>query len=348
MNSTSLPSVDDIFAFIFSVQIGQKNFFRFAGPIFIFIGTLSGILSLFVFTQKGLRKSPCSIYFIAYNISTLVLIYISFLPIILEIGYELTPTTYNLFLCRLRLYTTFLMNCLCPFYLLLASVDRTLVTSPNARTRQRSTHRLAYQSIVIGTIIWIIGLSHVLVFSDLIRIETGNTICYVQLGWYSAAITYGSLIKEILIPSLMIIFGLTSIRNIRHVRINILTTTTASISYYPNHTGNNNTNLNSARAKDRQLILMLLVDITIYVFFSLIMAVTLMYEQITRDKRKTLEKLHIELLIKSIAMFAAHIPFCINSYANLLVSKTFRKEVKELFVCKKIVYTSQVSSNYNR
>ena len=57
-----------------------------------------------------------------------------------------------------------------------------------------------------------------------------------------------------------------------------LTTTTASISYYPNHTGNNNTNLNSARAKDRQLILMLLVDITIYVFFSLIMAVTLMYE----------------------------------------------------------------------
>lgn len=330
-------------AFLSLLQIIQKDFFRCAGPVFILIGTISGIISLFVFTQKDLRKSPCSIYFIAYNISTLVLIYISFLPIVLEIGYELTPTTYHLILCRIRLFTTFLMNCLCPFYLLLASVDRMLVTSPNARTRQRSTHRFAYKSILIGTIAWIVGFSHVLIFAELIRIETGKIICYVQLGLYSAIISYCSLVKEVLIPSFMILFGLTSIRNIRHIRINIITTSTTSS--YPNHTGHST---NSARTKDRQLILMLLIDITIYIFFSFIMAVTLMYEQITRDKHKSLEQFQIESLIKSIAMFAAHIPFCINSYANLLVSKTFRKEVKELFTCRRMIYTSQPSSTYNR
>jgi hypothetical protein len=56
-----------------------------------------------------------------------------------------------------------------------------------------------------------------------------------------------------------------------------------------------------------------------------------MYEQITLNGSKTVEGFYTEALVKSVAMFAAHIPFCINSYANLLVSKTFRKEVKELF-----------------
>lgn len=315
--------------YISSLLRTQKILFRFGGPLFVFIGTVSGILSLIVFTQKCLRKSPCSIYFTAYNVAILILIYTSFLPITLEIGYNITPTVYNLFLCRLRIYSTFLFNCLCPFYLLLASVDRVLVTSPNARTRQRSTHRLAYKSIIIGTLCWIIGLSHVIVFSTIIPSGTGDLICYVQLGGYSMAISYGSLIKEILIPSLMAFFGLWSIRNIRNVRrITIASTSTSGISHYPT------TNLVSSRSRDRQLILMLFVDITIYIFFSLILAISLMYEQITLKRPKTPDVYYTEAFIKSIAMFTAHIPFCINSYANLLVSKAFRKEVKDLLLRK--------------
>jgi hypothetical protein len=114
-----------------SLKTAQKNLFRFGGPIFLCVGTINGILSLIVFTQKCLCKSPCSIY----NVPILILIYTSFLPITLEIGYNITPAAYNLVLCRLRLSTTFLFKCLCPFYLLLASVDGVLVTSPNARTR---------------------------------------------------------------------------------------------------------------------------------------------------------------------------------------------------------------------
>ena len=342
MNSTTEEVVNinlhpSIIAYIINLTIAQENLFRFGGPICIFIGTISGILGLIVFTQKGLRKSPCSIYFTAYNIAILILIYISFLPLTLELGYDIVPASYNLFLCRLRLYITFLLNCLCPFYLLLASVDRVLVTSPNARTRRRSTHRLAYISILIGTLCWIIGLSHVLIFSKIITIETGSTVCYLTLGWYSAAISYGSLTKEILIPLLMSIFGLWAIRNVRRVRrVTIGTTTTTSGIVY--QTGGI---LNSTRAKDRQLMLMLLVDITIYIFFSLILAISLMYEQITRNRYKSLEVFQVELLVKSIAMFTAHIPFCLNSYANLLVSKTFRKEVKELLLWKRVIYICQ-------
>jgi len=218
----------------------------------------------------------------------------------------------------------------------LAFVDRILVTSPNARTRQRSTHRLAYISIIIGTLCWIFSLSHVLVFSNIIPITAGKLICYLKLGWYSMAISYGSLIKETLIPLLMTFFGLWSIKNIRKVRRIVMTST--SISSIGNQTA---TGLNSSRSKDRQLILMLLVDTTIYSFFSLIMAISLMYEQITLNRPKPAEVFQIETFVKSIAMFTAHIPFCINSYANLLVSKTFRKEVKDLLLWKRIIYICQ-------
>lgn len=322
--------------YIVSLRATQKNLFRYGGPLFVFIGTISGLLGLFVFTQKGLRKSPCSIYFTAYNVAILILIYGSFLPITLEIGYNITPTVYNLFLCRLRLYTTFLINCICPYYLLLASVDRVLVTSPNARTRQRSTHRLAYKTIIIGTICWSIGIIHVFIFSNIITYELGQLICYVQLGWYSMAISYGSLVKEILIPSLLTIFGLWSIKNIRNVRrVTIASTSTSGIGNAPTSA------FNSSRSKDRQLILMLLIDITIYIFFSFILAITLMHEQITLNGTKTPETFEIQSFVKSIAMFTAHIPFCITSYANLLVSKTFRKEVHDLLLWKRAFYICQ-------
>jgi hypothetical protein len=322
--------------YIESLKAAQKNLYRYGGPVFVVIGTVSGILDLIVFTQKSLRKNPCSIYFTAYNIAVLFLIYTSFLPLTLEIGYNIIPATYNLFLCRLRLYTTFLFNCLCPFYFILASFDRVIVTSPHARTRRKSTDRLAYRSIVIGTLCWISGLCHVLIFSDIIQLITGDFVCYVQLGWYSMAISYGSLIKEILIPLLMIIFGLWSIRNIRNVRRTALAP--SSISEVGNQGG---TSLNSVRSRDRQLILMLLVDITIHIFFSFIMAISLMYEQITWNRVKTVEGFYIEMLIKSVAMFTAHVPFCINSYANLLVSKAFRREVKELLLWKRVICIRQ-------
>jgi hypothetical protein len=60
---------------------------------------------------------------------------------------------------------------------------------------------------------------------------------------------------------------------------------------------------------------------------------------VKRDK--TLEASYIEGFVKSVAMFTAHIPFCITSYANLLVSKAFRKEVKDLLLWKRVIYIFQ-------
>ena len=266
-----------------------------------------------------------------------MLISTSFLPLTLDIGYSIRLSTESIHLCRLRLFTTFLFNCLCPYYLLLASIDRGLVTSPNARTRQRSTQRLAYKSILIGTLCWMIGLSHVLVFSTInSTLLVGRSVCYVQLGWYSKAISYSSLTKELVIPFLMIIFGTWSIQHIRNARRVMV----ASTSY--SGTGKSLASTStSVRGRDRQLMIMLLIDSSIYVVFSLVLAIQLMYEQITIDSLKSPEKIVTETLIKSVAMFSAHIPFCVTSFINLLVSKTFRKEVKDVICWKQTTYGQQ-------
>lgn len=63
----------------------------------------------------------------------------------MDLGYQINPSLENLALCRLRLS---------PFCLHLSSIDRSLVTSRNARTRQRSTQPLAYICLAIGTMFW--------------------------------------------------------------------------------------------------------------------------------------------------------------------------------------------------
>jgi len=96
-----------------------------------------------LYSKKNLRKNPCSIYFIAYNLANVTYVYSSLLGLTLDIGYKIDFNGYNLSICRLYLCIVLLSNCLSPFYLILASIDRISVTSLNALTRQRSTRRLA-------------------------------------------------------------------------------------------------------------------------------------------------------------------------------------------------------------
>jgi hypothetical protein len=83
------------------------------------------------------------------------------------------------------------------------------------------------------------------------------------------------------------------------------------------------------------------IDSSIYIVFSLVLAIQLMYEQITIDTLKSPQKFVMETLLRSVVMFSAHIPFCITSFVNLLVSKTFRKEVKDLICWKRTTYGQQ-------
>ncbi|UJR11034.1 hypothetical protein I4U23_015218 [Adineta vaga] len=309
------------------IQSIETNLCRYIGPFLLFIGTIGCLLNILVFSRKSLRKNPCSFYLIAYNIADLLYIYCALLFLIISIGYQIDPTTVNLIFCRLRLYTALLFHGLSQFYLILASIDRVLITSRHALTRRRSNRRLAFISIAIGTLFWIIFHSHTLIFSDIIEMAPHSFVCFFRLGIEADFVDYYTIIKETLMLSLMIICGLCSIHNIRsihHIQVVPKELIRRQIPLNENH--------HSSSSKDRQLVFMLIGDITTYTFFSFIFGIFVLYTQITKNDSKKFEHIQIENSLRNICLFSINIPCCISCYVNLFISKTFRNEMKKIFV----------------
>jgi hypothetical protein len=287
-------------------------------------------MNLSIFAQKNLRKNPCSIYFIAYNVANLLFISSLLLPLTLELGYGIDISAQNLDLCHLRLYISILFDCLSPFYLILASIDRILITSPNALTRQRSSLRLAYICIASGTLFWALFHIHALIWGTILRFSPYYAVCYYQLGVYFAFMGYYSVVKETLSLVLLIICGLWAIKNVRRMR-RVGPVTEVSVSRTVVET-----NSHSTSSKDRQLVLILLMDITIYGSFSFLYAAFLMYQIITAYYIKSLQQQAIEAVVTDLCLLCLAIPFCTSFYANLIVSKTFRKELQKLLSWRRI------------
>ena len=315
--------------FIHSLNLGKQYLYQFGGPILIGIGTVSCLLSLIVFTKKNLRKNPCSMYLVAYNATNLVYIYTSLLGATLSTGYYIDLNLYHVIVCKLNIYNALLVDVLSPCYLIFASIDRILITSPDALTRQRSTQRLAYKCIIGGLLFWVIFHSYALVFVNIIQFTPSYSSCYFDSSTVLIFIGYYSLlIKGILIPSLMAICGLRTVYNIRNVRrVNMAN---ASSVTGPVTMGN----LSPVHSKDRQMILILLVDISIYLIFSVMIIATTMYDQITQFKIKSFTQMQIELFVRYISIFSLAVPFCTACYSNLLVSKTYRNGIKNILLCK--------------
>ncbi|CAF1511630.1 unnamed protein product [Adineta ricciae] len=303
----------------------QKNLFGYGGPIIIPIGTICCALSLLVFSKKALRKNPCAIYFRCVNLSNLIYIYSSVLMFVLAIGYNIDLSTHSLIGCRFIYYCTILFDTLGAFYLILASIDRFIVTSPNALTRQRSTYRLAFLCILIGTLFWMLFHIHMFIFINLQEVLPGYFVCYFQSELYrNLLFYYGTIIKGILMPLLLIVFGILTWKNLRIVHRNRV---------IPIRTGN--TNLSGDRehsvlTKNRQFTLILLMEIIIYITFTLFLSLVGIYQQIAQSESETI----VIYFIRNIALFISYLSLCANFFGNLFISKTFRSQVKHIFLCK--------------
>ncbi|CAF1469062.1 unnamed protein product [Adineta steineri] len=308
--------------------------YEIISPILMIFGTAGSIINIIVFSQKNLRKNPCSIYFIAYNIVNFMYIYFSLLPQTMSSGYNIDYTTSSIVSCRLYFYAIFVLNALSSYYLILASIDRTFITSSNALTRQRSTCRLAYICIGIGTLFWILFHIHALIFTNIVQAGPNVKVCAPQRGTHNTFTTYYNIIEEMIVISLMLIFGISYIKNIRNLgRIQVPAVSVSATRANQIHGSN------SFSRKDRQWILMLLMETTIYAVCVGPFAFYLIYLQITLNEIKSTERLQLQNMIYNILIFTSAIPFCTGCYTNLIVSKTFRAEVKKIFSWIKIFNT---------
>ncbi|CAF0830645.1 unnamed protein product [Adineta steineri] len=208
---------------------------------------------------------------------------------------------------------------LSPSYLVLASIDRALITSINALIRQKSTRRLAYWSIGGITLFSLLFFSHIFVRVNIHELYPGVVLCFYDAGNYRTFVTYSGLILGNLLPPLFMgLFALVTLKNIRRIRIRPM-----------NH---NAPTINSHRFKDRQLAIMLLSEIFVYILCCSMLPIIQIYTQSTQYQTKNDRQQALEPFLYGLAYLLSFIPVSIHFYINLAVSKTFRqKTIQMLF-----------------
>ena len=103
-------------------------------------------------------------------------------------------------------------------FVVLASIDRLMLSSRSVKVRRWSHPRIAYRLIAGVTLFWMLFSIHILIGVTILPEPTGP-FCYIQPGPYTLFTTlYSIIINYSLPPILMIIFGLLTIANVRQAK----------------------------------------------------------------------------------------------------------------------------------
>ena len=281
-------------------------------------GTFGNILNILIFTRQSLRHNPCSMYFLASSVNNLFVLYVATLTRYLSSAWQIDPSNSNVILCKLRMFFVYTSFALIQWFMVLASIDRYLSSSRDVRYRRMSNKSLAQKAI--GLTILIVGLAHFHTFIWMsVDYTTKPSNCNIIGYIYEIAFqTFFLVLICILPPMLMSLFGILTVMNVRKYRTQVIP--------QPNQTQDIH-----SRAKNRQLIRMLLIQVFVTIFCTLPFSIG------------NLTSMVFKYLVPLSAYGSAVSSFYTNVSRNLiycnpivgfyiytLSSKTFRDEIKRM------------------
>jgi len=311
-------------------------------PIILLIaGTFGHICNIFIFSKRSQRTNPISVYFLSGTIVNLIVLYIGVLIRYLQDNNYTDPVNNNTIVCRIRSFILYISYSLSNWYILLATVDRYLISSDDNNRRRLSTIKNAYRIIGFVTIITILLYCHILILYNIqTLLNSSNHLqnyCYPQSGPYRTFSDVQLLIQfSLLPPILMIIFIIFIIRNIHASYKRIATTVVAH---------------RHARIKKRdvQLSKMLLLQVIITIVCSLPLAISQLSTTMTLTWIKTPLRLTVESFISQIARNLLFMNCSISFYLYTLSGSQFRFEIRQIinrfsvFIChKRLLETTRI------
>ncbi|UJR17615.1 hypothetical protein I4U23_004511 [Adineta vaga] len=172
---------------------------------------VTNLLSIRILCSRTLRASPCTYYFVGYAIISIIyscLVCPTQIIRPLLIGWENTSVG-----CNIYFYVLFLPPYLAQGMLVLASFDRYCSSSKSRRLHSTSTKRTACITIIISMIVIAIFMSP-MSFIYYFNTNTGLCVQYTSLP-AQVYVMSQMVIYYILIPIILIIFGILTIINIR-------------------------------------------------------------------------------------------------------------------------------------
>jgi len=284
---------------------------RYLLPFVLSIGNISCILSLVVFLQKPMRKNSSGLYFLSLTLCNIIFINTTITITILFFGFNIDPTGQILIVCQIQFYIGFVTSLLSSSFLVLTSIDRFMRTSSNFNINQFNSRSIAFK-IIFGITIFSC-IIHIHSFFLIVK-QPDNTKsypCMLQPGTYILiVIWYKFIVFGFLTPTLMIIFGIRTIINVRRVMINPMS---------------------RLYSIDRQLILIMLLQCFIHVIFRLPLLIYLVFEYIINNSAKDIRSRTITVFLYYISLICFYIPYCCFFFINL-ISYSFCAESKRLIL----------------
>jgi hypothetical protein len=228
-------------------------------PMIAIIGSITNILNICILRRRPIRISPCSYYFLAFACSSLLYIIIRCITQILRIYFSLSSFVSVDSFCKIEAFSVYLLPVHATFMLVFASSDRFCASSHKKCYRDFSKIYHAKRIICLSTILIIIYFCPFLfiIYWDQTIDDCDQDRTVFNIVYLSSRV----IILYIILPIAMILFGILTIRNIHHQRNRVI-----SIVMNPGAL--------KFRRNESQLACMLLVQVGVYIIFSVPAAVT--------------------------------------------------------------------------
>ncbi|CAF1144624.1 unnamed protein product [Adineta steineri] len=298
---------------ILSTIQSQLNFYTYT--IVMAAGNIGNIFVLILFTRQ--RQNACSIYLIS---STIVnSIYLTFTSFIQLSPFDYTDGTTRAFiLCKLRSYLAGVLGLTTKTLIVLACIDRFMITNRRANLRAFSTPKRAKYFVCFFCIFWPIFGCHAAVMTTIINRQCG------QFGIYSIIYTiYVAIFVGFIPPITSGTLGYLTYKSLRQRR--------NRIEPVAHHGNNANAPI---RRRDRELLIMVMSEVFVYIITSLPYPFILLEMMISRNVvlNKSIQYTQIELFIFGIALLLVYMNAAAPFYIYIISSKGFRREFKQLIM----------------
>ncbi|CAF5196243.1 unnamed protein product, partial [Rotaria magnacalcarata] len=122
---------------ILNLSLISAQINRYLTIAILLFGTIGNILNCLVLSQKSLRSNPCSWFFLASSISSLITL-ISGVAVRLLAGWSADLTNTVPWLCKLRIFVLFVSRTIASWLIMLATVDRWFSSSIDVNRRHMS------------------------------------------------------------------------------------------------------------------------------------------------------------------------------------------------------------------
>jgi hypothetical protein len=293
----------------------QTQLNNYGYPIFMILGNIGNVFIIRLFSQQ--RQNACSLYLIsAAVVNILYLTFTGFVQIFPI--YYADGTIRAIISCKIYAYVINVIGQMAKTLLVLACIDRFLVTNERVNFRLFSKPKQAKYLIVFSIIFWLLFTIHIPITRTIVNGQCG------VFGIYSTIYSVYAIIFVGLIPPIISgIFGYLTYHNMRqrHARIQPVLKNLSDANI-------------SIQQRDQALLIIVIAEVVTYVVTTAIFPLIQLEKMISQYliPNKSSQYLRIELFILNIAYLLLFINSAAPFYTYLISSKSFRRDFKQLII----------------